>query len=110
LTHVPAGEPDSTSRGHALFINPAARANVENGDRVSGFFKHNAEALNAQPESINTGQSLDVAGLRGRVFRILLDLRPDQLRLVGVADQGAGRGGLVDDRFYKYLIWRLFSQ
>jgi hypothetical protein len=70
------------------------RANFENGDRVGGFGKQNAEVLNAQPESINAGQCFNVAGLRGGVLRVLSDLGPDQLRFVGVADQGAAASDL----------------
>jgi len=60
-----------------LVVNSTARANIEDGNRIGGFLKHDAEILNAQPEGIDAGQCLDVAGLRGRVLRILSDLGPD---------------------------------
>jgi hypothetical protein len=59
-----------------------------NSNRFSGFSEQDAKILHAQPALFHSNQRLDVAGLRRRVCRILLNLGTDQLRLVRVAAQG----------------------
>jgi hypothetical protein len=51
------------------------------------FGEDHAEIADAQTERIDAAQSLDVVGLRGRVGRILGDLRPDQFGAVRTSPQ-----------------------
>jgi hypothetical protein len=74
--------------GSSLVVDPAARADGVNGDGVSGLSEQDAKVLHAQPLLFDANQRLDVAGLRYRICRVLLDLGLDQLCLVRVMAKG----------------------
>jgi hypothetical protein len=67
--------------GSSLVVNPAARADIVNGDGFGGLSEQDAKVLHAQPLLHVAYQRLDVAGLRCRIRGVLLDLGPDQLAL-----------------------------